>query len=109
MVGASKILEAYGLGAAGYEVMPGEAKDWIANFKQAVSEQRWLVIPLWQPQWINAACKVRVLDEPKGIYGKGDAAVVRGHETACRNSNVTGSPRVIDNHQCVNTQNDQSR
>jgi glycine betaine/proline transport system substrate-binding protein len=81
MVGASKIREAYGLNAAGYEVIPGEAKDWIANFKQAVAEQRWLIMPLWQPQWINAAYKVRVLDEPKGIYGKGDTAVLLGHET----------------------------
>ena len=79
MVGASKIREAYGLDAAGYEVIPGEPKDWIANFKQAVAEQRWLIMPLWQPQWINAAYKVRVLEEPKGIYGKGDTAVLLGH------------------------------
>lgn len=80
MVGAVKIREAYGLDAAGYEVIPGEAKDWIANFKQAVAEQRWLVMPLWQPQWINAAYKVRVLDDPKGVYGKGDTAVLLGHQ-----------------------------
>ena len=81
MVGAAKIRKAYGLDAAGYEVIPGEAKDWIENFKQAVGERRWLVMPLWQPQWINAAYKVRVLDDPKGIYGKGDTAVLLGHET----------------------------
>lgn len=81
MVGAAKIREAYGLDAAGYEVIPGEAKDWIANFKQAVGEERWFIMPLWQPQWINAAYKVRALEEPKGIYGKGDTAVLLGHET----------------------------
>jgi glycine betaine/proline transport system substrate-binding protein len=81
MVGAAKIREAYGLDRVGYEIIPGEAKDWISNFKQAVSEQRWLVMPLWQPQWINAAYKVRVLEEPKGIYGKGDTAVLLGHTT----------------------------
>lgn len=81
MVGANKIRDAYGLGAVGYEVLPGEAKDWIDNFKRAVDEQRWLVMPLWQPQWINAAYKVRILDEPKGIYGKGDTAVLLGHES----------------------------
>jgi glycine betaine/proline transport system substrate-binding protein len=79
MVGAAKIREAYGIDAAGYEVIPGEPKDWIANFKEAVQEERWLVMPLWQPQWINAAYKVRVLEEPKGIYGKGDTAVLLGH------------------------------
>jgi glycine betaine/proline transport system substrate-binding protein len=81
MIGAAKIREAYGLDAVGYEVLPGDAKDWIGNFKQAVGEQRWLVMPLWQPQWINAAYKVRVLEEPKGIYGKGDTAVLLGHES----------------------------
>lgn len=81
MVGAARIRQAYGLDAAGYEVIPGEAKDWIANFKQAVTEQRWLVMPLWQPQWLNAAYKVRVLEEPKGIYGKGDTAVLLGHQS----------------------------
>lgn len=79
MVGAAKIREAYGLAGVGYEVRPGEPKAWIDNFKQAIAEQRWLVMPLWQPQWINAAYKVRVLDEPKGIYGKGDTAVLLGH------------------------------
>ena len=81
MLGAAKIHEAYGLDTVGYEVIPGEPKDWVDNFKQAVSEERWLVMPLWQPQWINAAYKVRVLEEPKGIYGKGDTAVLLGHET----------------------------
>ena len=90
MVGAAKIREAYGLDAAGYEVIPGEPKDWIENFKQAVAEQRWLVMPLWQPQWINAAYKVRVLEEPKGIYGKGDTAVLLGHNS------LTGQARAGD-------------
>ena len=80
MVGAAKIREAYDLDEAGYEIIPGEATDWIENFKQAVSEKRWLVMPLWQPQWINAAYDVRVLEEPQGIYGKGDTAVLLGHE-----------------------------
>ena len=62
-------------------MIPGESKDWIENFKNAVAERRWLVMPLWQPQWINAAYKVRVLEEPKGIYGKGDRAVLLGHNS----------------------------
>jgi glycine betaine/proline transport system substrate-binding protein len=81
MIGAAKMRDAYGLGSAGYEVIPGEAKDWIDNFKQALREERWLVMPLWQPQWLNAAYKIRVLDEPKGIYGAGDTAVLLGHQS----------------------------
>ena len=79
MVGAAKIRDAYGLGSMGYEVIPGEPKDWIDNFKQAVAERRWLVMPLWQPQWINAAYQVRPLAESQGVYGKGDTAFLLGH------------------------------
>ncbi len=81
MVGAERMRQAYGLDALGYQVVPGAAKDWIENFRQAVAQQRWLVMPLWQPQWLNAAYKVRILDDPKGIYGKGDTAVLLGHQS----------------------------
>ena len=36
-------------------------------------------MPLWQPQWINAVHDIRILDEPKGIYGS-DSAVLLAHE-----------------------------
>lgn len=92
MAGAAKIREAYGLEAAGYQVIPGETKDWIENFKVAVNDQRWLVMPLWQPHWINAAYKVRRLEDPKGVYGTGDTAVLLGRKTL----KTTLSPKTLD-------------
>lgn len=92
MIGAAKIREAYGLEAAGYQVIPGETKDWIENFKVAVNDQRWLVMPLWQPHWINAAYKVRRLEDPKGVYGTGDTAVLLGRKTL----KTKLSPKTLD-------------
>lgn len=76
MRGAKQIHADYGLGAAGYEIVTGPAADWIANFKAAVEAKRWVVMPLWQPHWLNAAYKVRILAEPKGVYKPDTAYLV---------------------------------
>ncbi len=68
--------EAYGLGTAGYAVQPGPAGEWIANFRRAVAEGRWMVMPLWRPQFLNTAYRLRVLDDPKGILGAVDHGVL---------------------------------
>lgn len=74
MVGAAKMMDSYGLKAAGYELVPGPAADWIANFRRAYEEKKTLVMPLWQPHWINASYRVRVLEDPQKIFGEGDRA-----------------------------------
>ena len=74
MVGAAKMMDSYGLKAAGYELVPGPAADWIANFRRAYEERKTLVMPLWQPHWINASYRVRVLEDPQKIFGEGDRA-----------------------------------
>jgi glycine betaine/proline transport system substrate-binding protein len=74
MVGAARMMDSYGLKAAGYELVPGPAADWIANFRRAYEEGKTLVMPLWQPHWINASYRVRVLEDPQKIFGEGDRA-----------------------------------
>jgi glycine betaine/proline transport system substrate-binding protein len=74
MVGAGKMMDVYGLTAAGYELVPGPAPDWIANFRRAYDQKKTVVMPLWQPQWINAAYEVRVLADPQKVFGDGDRA-----------------------------------
>ena len=32
------------------------------------------MMPLWQPHWINASYRVRVLEDPHKIFGEGDRA-----------------------------------
>jgi len=80
MVQSAAMMDAYGLAKAGYELVPGPASEWIANFKVAYAGERWIVMPLWQPQWLNMAYDVRPLAEPKGFFGPGDRAVLVAHE-----------------------------
>jgi glycine betaine/proline transport system substrate-binding protein len=74
-----EVLKAYGLDAAGYRLEAAPPAEWIGAFKQAYEARRWIVFPLWQPQWINAVYDLRILEEPKGIYGK-DSAFLIAHE-----------------------------
>lgn len=79
-VSARRVMEAYGLGAAGYELIAAPPAEWLSTFKDAVAAQRWVVFPLWQPQWVNAAFDVRRLAEPKNAYGDPDTAFLIGHK-----------------------------
>ena len=74
-----EVVKAYGLDAAGYELKAASPAEWIGAFKQAYEAKEWIVFPLWQPQWINAVYDLRVLDEPKAIYGT-DSAFLIAHE-----------------------------
>jgi len=74
MIGAARMMDTYGLKAAGYELVPGPAADWIANFRRAYAQEKTLVMPLWQPQWLNASYRIRVLEDPQKIFGDGDRA-----------------------------------
>ncbi len=76
MMGSKKMMTEYGLEQAGYELVPGPPKDWIGNFEKAVAERRWVIIPLWRPQFLNKAYRVRPLDEPKRLLGGTDRAVL---------------------------------
>lgn len=81
MRGAMQVSKEYGLDTAGYSIVTGPASEWIANFGKAVDEKRWVVMPLWQPHYLNRAYRVRILTEPKGIYGV-DRAVLVGTKLA---------------------------
>jgi len=74
-----EVVKAYGLDVAGYELKAASPAEWIGTFKQAYEAKEWIVFPLWQPQWINAVYDLRVLDEPKAIYGT-DSAFLIAHE-----------------------------
>lgn len=74
MIGSKKIFDAYGLGDAGYELAPGPAKEWLANFNERIEKQDWFVMPLWQPQYLNKAYKLRVLKEPQQLLGGANTA-----------------------------------
>ncbi len=80
MIGSKKIFAEYGLEESGYKLMPGKAPEWIANFNDNVAAKRWFVMPLWQPQYLNKASRLRILDEPRKLLGGSDTAWLVAHK-----------------------------
>lgn len=71
-VGAEAMMEAHGLADAGYELVPGDAATWVSALQDAIEAEEWVVLPLWQPQWLNAAYDLRRLEDPEDAYGEDD-------------------------------------
>jgi len=69
MIGSKKIFEHYGLADAGYDLVAGPNAEWLANFNERIAKGEWFVMPLWQPQYLNRAFKLRILDEPQQFLG----------------------------------------
>jgi len=80
-ISARRVLDAYNLGDAGYEIVAAPPGEWFGTFREAIKDKKWVIFPLWQPQWVNAAYEVRRLDDPKGAYGEPDTAYLLGHSS----------------------------
>ena len=74
MIRSAKLMEQYNLSEAGYELAPGAAQDWVEAFNRNIESQRWFVMPLWQPQYLNKVANLRILEEPKKVLGEPDTA-----------------------------------
>lgn len=70
------IVEQYGLEHAGYEFRTGTEEDCFGRFIEAVDGKRWVVVPLWHPQWLHNRYRIRALAEPKGLLGGKDKATL---------------------------------
>ncbi|MEO1523161.1 MAG: glycine betaine ABC transporter substrate-binding protein [Cyanobacteria bacterium J06633_2] len=78
--GGRRVVEAYGLDEVGYELVAAAPSEWLGTFEAAIAAETWVVFPLWQPHWTNAAYDVRPLEEPLNAYGEPDTAYLLGHE-----------------------------
>jgi glycine betaine/proline transport system substrate-binding protein len=76
MVGSTAIMQEYGLETAGYSLRVAPAPEWAKKLADASVSGQWMVMPLWQPQYLNAVYPIRVLEEPRGIFGTDRAVVV---------------------------------
>ncbi len=76
MIGSRKIFEHYRLSEGGYELVPGPAPEWLANFNARIAAKDWFVMPLWRPQFLNKAHRLRVLDEPQQFLGGPNKAML---------------------------------
>jgi glycine betaine/proline transport system substrate-binding protein len=75
-----EIISAYGLDAYGYEFANGTLDDCVAAFEAGVAARHWLVVPLWQPQYLHWKHGIRELREPRGLLrGADDATLVIRH------------------------------
>jgi len=70
------MIDAYDLRSAGYHFEPGTEAECLGAFEKAVAEERWVVIPLWSPQYLHHRYRIRALAEPKGLLGGTDAATL---------------------------------
>ncbi|MDF3080719.1 glycine betaine ABC transporter substrate-binding protein [Burkholderia sola] len=71
-----EIVTQYGLDDAGYHFENGTLDDCVGAFEQAVAERRWVVVPLWTPQYLHEQYMIRELDDPKGLLGGTDDATL---------------------------------
>ncbi|AJE23739.1 glycine betaine ABC transporter substrate-binding protein [Azotobacter chroococcum] len=76
MNGSEQIMRRYGLEQAGYRLKVAPPEEWARHLAEASASGRWMVMPLWQPQYLNAVYPLRVLEDPQGIFGVDRAVVV---------------------------------
>ncbi|MEP4036069.1 glycine betaine ABC transporter substrate-binding protein [Pseudophaeobacter sp.] len=73
---SAAMIGAYELDAAGYEFRTGDEAACFDRFEAAVAEGRWVVVPLWHPQFLHNRYNIRALEEPKGLLGTKDQATL---------------------------------
>ncbi|CFW98954.1 ABC-type glycine betaine transport system, substrate-binding domain [Syntrophomonas zehnderi OL-4] len=71
-----KVINEYGLD---YELVEGTDATMTAALKSAIDKNEWIVVTGWIPHWKFARWDLKILDEPKNIYGDSEyiATIVR--------------------------------
>ncbi|MFC5475085.1 glycine betaine ABC transporter substrate-binding protein [Paraherbaspirillum soli] len=77
-----EIMTHYQLDRAGYRFENGSLIDCVTAFEQAAAEQRWCVVPLWQPQYLHWTHGIRELEEPSGLLRGKDQATLMVRKTS---------------------------
>ncbi|CCW18331.1 ABC proline/glycine betaine family protein transporter, periplasmic ligand binding protein [Sphingobium indicum BiD32] len=73
---SAAMVERYGLAEAGYHFRPGTEAECFDRFEAAMKDARWVVVPLWHPQFLHARYRIRALVEPLGLLGGTDQATL---------------------------------
>ncbi|WP_084140895.1 glycine betaine ABC transporter substrate-binding protein [Psychrilyobacter atlanticus] len=91
-----KMMEEYGLSDAGYEFKIGNQDLCVEAFEKGVAKKEWLVVPLWQPQFLQHKFKIRDLEEPKGLLGVTDKALLLISEKKAKNTFIKEELEILD-------------
>jgi len=70
MMVSAEVMKAYGLERAGYRLAPGTLPEFYGSYERAIVAQRWFVMPLWFPNFINRVGNMRPITEPKQLLGE---------------------------------------
>jgi glycine betaine/proline transport system substrate-binding protein len=63
-------MQVYGLEGAGYRLVPGTLSEFYGSYDRAITAQRWFVMPLWFPNFINRVGNMRPIAEPRQLLGQ---------------------------------------
>jgi glycine betaine/proline transport system substrate-binding protein len=69
MMVSAEVMQAYGLEQAGYRLAPGTLAQFHGAYDKGIAEQRWFVMPLWWPHYINRIGNLRPIEEPRQLLG----------------------------------------
>lgn len=68
------VIPDYGL--EGYQLLESSTPAMLSSLDQAIAAQAPIVVTLWTPHWAFTKYPIKALQDPKGAFGKPDAATV---------------------------------
>jgi glycine betaine/proline transport system substrate-binding protein len=63
----AQAIDSYGLDS--YQLVSGSGPTMTTTLKEAIQEQRWVVVTGWTPHWKFAKWDLKYLEDPKNVYG----------------------------------------
>ncbi|MDA5286142.1 ABC transporter permease/substrate binding protein [Streptomyces sp. NPDC054904] len=85
-----KVLKEYGLEGE-YQVVDGSTPGMLAELKRAYDKKEPVVAVLWSPHWAYSSYELTKLEDPKGVWGKGD-----GIHTLARKGFAADEPEIAE-------------
>lgn len=84
------IIETYGLDKLGFQFKNGSISDCTQAFEEAYKKREWVIVPLWEPQYLFYSYKIRALKDPQNLLGGVDNAtiIVRKNSVSKLNPNA---------------------
>src|SRR5699024_3681959 len=61
-----EVITEYGLD---YELLPSSEPSMITELRSHIKNEEPIVVTLWKPHWVFAEMDLKILDDPKNIYG----------------------------------------